>query len=272
MKEKIILIVAIFSGLAAMFLTKLYVNKVDADLRSRYQMVTVVVAAQQMNEGTILTDDVVRKSLAANDVSKSAVTGRNILPENIPLIKGRALKNSVQARAPLMWSDIEGGGQQGGNVATMVNESERALSIPVDAIASVTGLVEPNDHVDILGTFTFPSMKGDPQLDTVTLTILQNVTILATGKDTARNRNFYDTAQGVKKGGSYSSVTLLVTPKEAEMLVFAMQKGRLTLDLRNPSDVSSARDLTNINFSYLEKKVSEFNDARQDRLKSGVSH
>jgi pilus assembly protein CpaB len=76
---------------------------------------------------------------------------------------------------------------------------------------------------------------------------------------------------GVRKGGSYSSVTLLVTPKEAEMLVFAMQKGRLTLDLRNPADVSSARDLTNINFNYLEKKVGEFNDARQERLKSGAS-
>jgi pilus assembly protein CpaB len=125
--------------------------------------------------------------------------------------------------------------------------------------------------VDILGTFTFPSNKGDPQLDTVTLTILQNVTVLATGKDTARSLTeaAIQTGGGARRPSSYSTVTLLVTPKEAEMLVFAMQKGRLTLTLRNPSDVSSARDLGNINFNYLEKKVGEFNDARQERLKGG---
>jgi pilus assembly protein CpaB len=271
MKEKLILIIAIVFGLIAMFLTKMYTNKLDADYKKRFQVVTIVVGAEQVNEGTLLTDDVIRKSIATTEVLKTSVTSRNILPENLALIKGRTLKNSLQRGAPMMWSDIEGDDARGGNLASMVNHNERALSIPVDAIASVTGLIEPNDHVDILGTFTFPSLKGDPQLDTVTLTILQNVTILATGKETAKSRSPLDSAMGVRKGGSYSSVTLLVTPKEAEMLVFAMQKGRLTLDLRNPADVSSARDLTNINFNYLEKKVGEFNDARQERLKSGAS-
>lgn len=267
MKQKLILIIAIVSGLIAMLLTKLYVQKLDDDYKRRYQTVEIVVAKDNLNEGTSLDGDLT-KILATSDVLRSSVNSGNILPDNLSLLRGRKLKNSVLRGTALRWSDIEGDDSRGGNLASMVNQNERALSIPVDAISSVTGLVEPNDHVDILGTFTFPSLKGDPQLDTVTLTILQNVTVLATGKETSRNRSMMDMA-GMRKSGSYSSVTLLVTPKEAEMLVFALQKGRLTLDLRNPGDVSSARDLTNINFSYLEKKVGEFNDSRQERIRSG---
>ena len=38
-----------------------------------------------------------------------------------------------------------------------------------------------NDNVDVLGTFRFPDLRGDNSLDTVTITILQNVKVLAVG-------------------------------------------------------------------------------------------
>jgi pilus assembly protein CpaB len=230
-------------------------------------MLLVVVAGKDIPTGTTLTRESKGELLATLSMPKRSVTSRNIRPEDLELLIGRKFQNTVNKNSPIFWSDIVGDEQKGGDLATMVNENERAVSIPVDVTSSVTGLVEPNDHVDILGTFTFPSTKGDPQLDTVTLTILQNVTVLATGKETARNLMDAGRTGATKMAISYSTVTLLVTPKEAEMLVFAMQKGRLTLTLRNPADVGSARDLANINFNYLEKKVGEFNEARQDRLK-----
>ncbi|MBI4025181.1 MAG: Flp pilus assembly protein CpaB [Verrucomicrobia bacterium] len=268
MKEKLILVIAIVCGVAAMLLMQLHINNVRSRLAKQYEMVYVVAAAKELAIGT----EIKPGDLGKREVSKKSISSRNITPEQMEMVMGRKLKNTVSIKAPLLWSDIVGDEQKGGNLAAMVNENERAVSIPVDMTSSVTGLIEPNDHVDILGTFTFPTSRGDPQLDTVTLTILQNVTILATGKDTART--LMDVAMrggGQRRAVSYSTVTLLVTPKEAEMLVFAMQKGRLTLTLRNPSDVSSARDLTNINFNYLEKKVGEFNDSRQQRLKTGPS-
>ncbi len=273
MKEKLILIIAVIAGVAAMLLTKIYIKSEFAKYKKQFETVEVLCAAEDIPEGTILTEKTKFKLLAKKDLLTRGVNSRNILPNQVDLLVGRKFQSTIRKDAYILWSDIVGDEQKGGNLASMVNENERAVSIAVDITSSVTGLVEPNDHVDILGTFTFPSMKGDPQVDMVTLTILQNVTVLATGKETARSLMEAGIRGGadVRRATSYSTVTLLVTPKEAEMLVFAMQKGRLTLTLRNPADVSSARDLTNINFNYLEKKVSEFNDARQERLKGGTS-
>jgi pilus assembly protein CpaB len=270
MKEKLILIIAILSGVAAMFLTRMYLDKKKADLVRQFDMVPVIAAQKSIPQGTTITMDKVNEYLGQTTIPKRIFTSQNVTPDQLDMIVGREFQQSVQSGSPILWNNIQGSSMRGGNLASMVNQGERALSIPVDSVSSVTGLVEPNDHVDILGTFTFPSTKGDPTLDVVTLTILQNVTILATGKETSHTRHPADRAAG-RRSGSYSAVTLLVTPKEAEMLVFAMQKGRLTLSLRSPADISSARDLTSINFNYLEKKVGEFNDARQDRIRKGPS-
>lgn len=267
MKNRIILVLSILCGISAMFMTKFYLSSAERKLRAQFQMVQVVGVSSSLPAGTVLTSAM----LGQMQISKGAFSTRNIVPNQYSMILGRKLKNSMQMNTPLLWSDIEGDEKKGGNLAQMVNQNERAVSIPVDQTSSVTGLVEPNDHVDILGTFTFPSVKGDPQQDTVTLTILQNVTVLAVGRDTAQGLAEAGlVGSGPRKNASYSTVTLLVSPKEAEMLVFALQKGRLTLTLRNPSDVSSADDLGNINFNYLEKKVGEFNDARQKRLKGNA--
>lgn len=265
MKEKLILLLAAVCGVLAMVLVKVYMNTEMNRLKKKYEMVRVIGAAKDLAPGTALDAEMIGEL----EIPKTAVTDRNIRREHLNVILGRKLKNTVNLKSQILWSDIVDMEARGGNLANMVKEGERAVSIPVDMTSSVTGLVEPNDRVDILGTFTFPSMKGDPQLDTVTLTILQNVTVLATGRDTSGSMNLAMASGAQRKGGSYSTVTLLVTPKEAEMLVFAMQKGRMTLTLRNPADVSSARDLTSINFNYLEKKVGEFNESRQQRLQGG---
>jgi pilus assembly protein CpaB len=271
MKQKFgLLIFSIFCGLAAMFLMQYYISSREKALNARYQMVEVVVAAQDIPQGTQLTDQNKGEYLAVRGELKRNLTSDSLQRNQIDIVVGQKFQRTVIKNTPLKWSDFEEERSKGSGLAGMVPENERAVSIPVDLTSSVTGLVEPNDHVDILGTFTFPSMKGDPQLDTVTLTILQNVTVLATGKNTARTMNAAYRA-GAATSGSYSTVTLLVSPKEAEMLVFALQKGRLTLTLRNPADVSSAKDLSNINFSYLEKKIGEFNDARQDKLRRGLT-
>ncbi|MCC7518437.1 MAG: Flp pilus assembly protein CpaB [Verrucomicrobiae bacterium] len=269
MKSKLILALSIVSGIFAMFLMQYYINAYKRKINQQYQMVAIIAAGENLPVGTTLTRD----KLGQKDVSKFSVSARNLMLDQVNLIVGRKLRNSVTRGTPLLWSDIVGDESKGGNLAAMVNEGERAVSIPVDMVSSVTGHVEPNDHVDILGTFTFPSTKGDPQLDTVTLTILQNVTVLATGKETARSLMEGVLALGTsaRRSANYSTVTLLVTPREAEMLVFALQKGRLSLTLRNAGDVSSARELGNINFNYLEKKVGEFNDQRQERLRAGGS-
>ena len=123
-------------------------------------------------------------------------------------------------------------------------------------ISSVSGLIRPNDHIDIIATFRFPNQEGTDKLETVTLTLLQNVAVLAVGQDTdsAPSRSL--------QRRSYSSITLNVTPKEAEILGFAMQKGKLNLTLRNPSDVHVEKDIQDVDFTELIKFINQYNNLR----------
>jgi pilus assembly protein CpaB len=146
----------------------------------------------------------------------------------------------------------------------------RAISIPVDLVASVTQMVIPGDRVDIIGTFTFPSAKPDPTLDTVTLTILQDVLVLATGKATTRDLSNPALPPSARSGAglAYSTVTLEVSPQEAEMLAFAIRRGggNLMLSLRHREDITIVWKPQSINFEYLEKHLAEFNVKRQERM------
>jgi pilus assembly protein CpaB len=86
--------------------------------------------------------------------------------------------------------------------------------------------VRPNDHVDVIGSFR---ENDGNQLKTITL--LQNVVVLATGRITANTTYIPD------EDKKYQTVTLLVLPEEAEILTLAQELGALTLLLRNPDDL-----------------------------------
>jgi pilus assembly protein CpaB len=138
----------------------------------------------------------------------------------------------------------------------------RAVSINCSGAAAVSSMVRPNDHVDVVGTFNFDRESGSKNF--VTCTILQNVLVLATGNDTAKTRSAGEAAR------SYSTVTLEVTPREAEMLAFAEQmKGRLVLTLRNRNDTSFEKELPKVDFEKIRSEIEELNLKRQSLKLSG---
>ena len=62
----------------------------------------------------------------------------------------------------------------------------------------------------------------------------------------------------------YPTVTLEVTPREAEMLVFAEQiKGRLVLSLRNRNDTSYEKELPQVDFAKIRAEIEDLNVQRQ---------
>ena len=94
-----------------------------------------------------------------------------------------------------------------------VRKRGRAMSMDVNERSSVGMWVRPNDHVDVLGTFRDPNSN-----QMVAVTLLQNVIVLATGQTTAAT-------QSSRARQEYGTVTLLVLPEEAEILVLAQELG-----------------------------------------------
>jgi pilus assembly protein CpaB len=267
MKQKLLLVAALFFGVLAFILTY-YQIKIERDkaLGAARSVTLIKMKVTKVEDDKIGVND-----LEAVETKRFIVdTKRNpeIEWKDRNDIIGKPLDVTVEKGEVLKWYQIktEKAGR-GEGLASIISKPKddkyfRAVSIAVDTTSSVTNLVKPGHSVDIIGTFRFPEMKGDKSLDTLTLTILQNVHVLATGTQIANSSS--SDAKGASR--SYSTVTFEVTPKEAEMLIFASQKGKLTLTLRNYEDSTIIKDMQSINFKYLEEHLPDYTREREELL------
>lgn len=265
MKRKIVLIVSVAVGFFAAALTHVYVSAKDADverqkkaLLSRYGKMSALCFKKDVPGGTALT----RGDLGEIEVPELGMRGQALTKENLSDILGRKTLLGHRRGDVLFWADIEGGDQRASGLSTDIKKQMRAISVSVNGPASVSGMVRPNDHVDVIGSFNFPQPDGTLKKgDIVTCTILQNVLVLATGRDTAKSRGDSSGGQG------YAMVTLEVTPREAEMLAFTEQmKGRLVLTLRNRNDTSYEKELPEVDFDKIKGEIEQLNAQRQLKL------
>ncbi len=259
MKQKLLLIGAVFFGFLAFILGYSQLQYEKRRIAGSAETVLLIQLKNTKTAGEELRDSDITR-VEVQRLPSKILSNREILWKDRYSAMGRQLETTVNAGQTLLHTDLKPISQRHG-FNSIIPAGMRAISIPVDTTGAVTNLVGPNDNVDVLGTFRFPDLRGDSSLDTVTLTILQNVKILAVG--TRWGTQYAD--PGSQRG--YSAVTLLVYPEEVEMLVFAAQKGRLSLSLRNFDDSRIDRSLEgkSVNFKELEKKIPSFNEERRKR-------
>jgi len=266
MKQKLILIISVVIGLLAAVLTRSYLAAKDrevlrwkAEFDRKHAKIDVVGVKKDLPSGTVLTKD----DIGSIKVFENAYRGHIVRTEDYLSLINRKTVRPLQANAVIFWSDIEGGEPGSRGLAGDIKQRMRAISVNVSGAASVSGMVKPNDHVDVLGTFSFPSKSAQGEMELVTMTVLQDVLVLATGKETAKTELIADP----RAASAYSMVTLEVTPREAEMLVFAEQiKGRISLALRNPDDVYFEKTLPRVDFQMIQAEIESLNTFRQQQI------
>jgi pilus assembly protein CpaB len=263
MKSKIVLIAAVVVGLAAFLLTGQYLKSEREKLYAGAEKVRILASARDLLAGTVLKFE----DIGGKSVYKTAV-GENVFrPDDLNLVLDKRLIYPLKAGEPLWWSHVDVPQAGRGGLSAMITTGMRAISISVGGAAAVSGLVRPNDHVDILGTFTFPSRRQQGETEAVTLTLLQDVTVLATGTRLGK-QGVYGADTWSQQAGGYSTVSLEVTPREAEMLTFAQHvKGQLVLALRHEDDVSFEKSLPEVDFQLIETRLPELNQYRQKNIR-----
>lgn len=266
MKQKIILILSVVIGLLAAFLTHSYlaakdkeVAKWKRDFDRQHAKISVVCLKRDLPSGTVLRQG----DIGLIQTFASSLRAQAIREQDAIMLIGRKTVINLQALKPIYWSDIAGGEPGSGGLSQDIQSRMRAISVNVSGSGSVSGMVRPNDHVDVLGTFSFPSKKVPGEMELVTLTMMQNVLVLATGRETAKSQ----TLSPARGHVSYNMVTLEVTPREAEMLVFAEQiKGRISLALRKPDDVYYEEKLPRVDFQMIQSEIEDLNQYRQKHI------
>lgn len=132
-------------------------------------------------------------------------------------------------------------GEQGIGLNALIEKGMRALSINIANGRAVSGFLNPGNKVDILVTLKDDEAEQrSEEAERQTLTLLQAVPVLAVNTRMVQDEPVESEKDKKKKKKktreSKPSVTLLVTPEQAEQVAHAERIGTITLALRNQED------------------------------------
>lgn len=146
-----------------------------------------------------------------------------------------------------------GGAENVDSLSFAVSKGMRAISISADQVLSAGGLVLPGDYVDIMSVLSGTKPDGNLVENYVVKTILQNVQVLAVAQTIADTPAGGDASNGNQSDGTSTSkanpeattLTILVSPEQAELLFLAESNGTLRAVLRGygDSDVTQVRPI-----------------------------
>lgn len=111
-----------------------------------------------------------------------------------------------------------------GFLAAVLTPGMRAISVPINARTGISGLVFPGDRVDVILSHGMRSAGKSRMTRRIGETVLKDIRVIAVDQKT-------DDQSGKPKVAK--TATLEVTPKQAEMIVVAVELGKLALSLRS---------------------------------------
>lgn len=210
---------ALVVGAIAAFGAHRYIGNQLAEIEARdknKRTVKVVVAKQDLQRGTKLgTENIAVRTIPAEYAHSGAV-----LPEQFDRIEHQAIGYNVKAGEAIMWSQLEE--KRPPSFSSRIAAGRRAMSVPVDEISSISGMLGPGDTIDLMVTVDRRGKK-------VTFPIIQSVTVLAAGQRVSAT-----STAGESHG--FTTITLDTTPEEARRIIVAREAGKITALLRNPED------------------------------------
>lgn len=114
----------------------------------------------------------------------------------------------------------------------------RAVSVQIDKVKGVSGLIQPGDRVDVIADPPKTGAQPPPAS-----AILRGVRVLAIGSSLE-----YSSATPSPQEASSTTVTLEVTPKQADLLVMADINTTLRLALRSPRESLGSQPVEALHF------------------------
>lgn len=221
-------VLAVAAGGTAFWATQRFLADSTAGVRrqweTRYALRPVLVAARDLAAGQTLADgDLARRQMPAGflpsgtfaEGEAARALGQRLA---VPLRAGDPLgEAALEARVPAL--------------SRRLPEGSRAVTVPVDQVSSQAGLVRPGDRVDLM--LAEERLEGAERC-VVVRSLLEAVHVLATGQATRDALPPGEAA--VDLDTSYSTITLDVTPEQAQQLAVGLRMGELIPMLRGADD------------------------------------
>jgi pilus assembly protein CpaB len=211
------LIVALILGGIAAKMAFDFIQKRQSGISSELKHPQMVVAKRNVEAGTALTEE----DLSLGDISSDAVPETAFTSVDqllgrvtvVQLLQGQAITSTLLAPRGM-----------GPGLQAAVPLGMRAVTVEINEMTGVAGYLVPGCHVDVIQTLR-DNKTGLP----TARTLAQNVKITAVGM----RHNPQD------GDGGGRSITLLVTPAQAELLELSSTLGRPRFTLRNGNDLAA---------------------------------
>jgi len=177
--------------------------------------IDVLVASEQIPIGSRLTASQVHTVRWPADIQPEGAV------REASVVVGRIARTGIDKNQPVVDSQLVNEGT--GLLPLLITAGMRGISVKVDDVTGVSGFITPNSRVDVL----VAGNDGGPTGEQKSKVILQNVKVLATGKSIEQKDD---------KPIEVPTVTLLVTPADAERLTLATRTDPVRLALRSFRD------------------------------------
>jgi len=231
----VMIAIALVCALAAALLARVWLNSQTAqtpkaEAAKPAPSRSIVVAARDFKYGDQLSAKTVKLvPWGAESLPKGAFVSPKAL---FGASKTQTALHAIAEGEPVLQNKLVGGGSSNA-LSARIGSDMKAATIRVSEASGVSGLVQPDDRVDVFLTYTKQTASEDATASSIVV-LLQNVRVLALDQDTQRK----DQPTAAK------TVTLEVTTEDAQRLHLGARIGELSLVLNSVGVTGIAKGKT----------------------------
>lgn len=224
-KSLILMVVSLFFGLiAAVGISQVMGRNNGTGPAKQVKLLPVVVATEFLDHDTQLNEK----------NCKIENWPAEIVPENsaksLEELQHKAVTTRINKGVPISLNDVVDITQ----ISTlMIPPGYRVQGVKVSEEDVVNGLIQPGDHIDLIGFFENTNNKGEKNMRITTF--MKNVKVFSIDGNTRRDPG----PRKVSGGGGEQVLGLLVTLKQAEQIVLVQRVATLRVVLRDGTGTNS---------------------------------
>jgi len=237
MKIKRPFLFACLAGFLSLLFAYGFLKARVAKLDALEEPANVVISNQDILEGTRLDESLLTLAQAPKRfLQPGALTSLDLaagMVTQAPILKGEQILETKLAAL----GAISG-------LSVKIPQGYRALSLEIDEVSGMAGLIHPNNFIDLLATFEMEDSSEATQI--ATYTIAQKILVLAVGDDLGAaldldaisektlKKNLFGGSSFTEKLASQhkKTLTLALTPKQVQEVEFAKNHGKISMALR----------------------------------------
>jgi Flp pilus assembly protein CpaB len=236
------LIVSVLLAAVAAGAVFMYVRGVQDETRAEQERVSVIVAKQDIPPGSDLNTLISAGAFTTTEIPRISLV-RGVVT-SLQQLQGQESSSPILAGEQISSARLRGEAELGGGVLG-IPPNHKAVSLPLEAPRALSGVLRTGDHVSVYATFqeaagVTAKFNVNPSAGTasgqvtavpgLTITVVPDVQVLQVASPTS-------SGIGTSAEGSETVVvTMALEPRDAQRVIFAMERGEVWLGLLSPSE------------------------------------